>query len=136
MMEACLLLVEDDRDVADALGMALRDEGWRVEHVADGVSGLKRAASGEHDLVILDVRLPGLDGLELCRELRRTSQVPVLFLTARGAETDKVVGLEIGGDDYLVKPFSISELRCGCGRCCGAAACRRRPRPACGWPTW
>lgn len=110
-MQAHLLLVEDDFDVADGLCMALRDEGWRVEHVATGPAGLKRALSGEFDLVILDVRLPGMDGFELCRQLRATSHLPVLFLTARGAEVDKVIGLELGGDDYLVKPFSLIELR-------------------------
>lgn len=110
-MEPRLLLVEDDLDVAQAVSMALEDEGWRVEHAADGSAGLKRAASGGHDLVILDVRLPGMSGFDLCRELRRTSSVPVLFLTARGDELDKVIGLELGGDDYLAKPFGIRELR-------------------------
>jgi DNA-binding response OmpR family regulator len=106
-----LLLVEDDYDVAEAVRMALEDDGWQVEHVADGQSGLARAAQGKHDLVILDVRLPGMTGFDLCRELRRVSNVPVLFLTARGAEMDKVLGLELGGDDYLVKPFGVHELR-------------------------
>lgn len=110
-MAAHLLLVEDDLDVARAVSLALEDEGWRVEHTPDGAAGLKRASSGEHDLVILDVRLPGMSGFDLCRELRRTSSVPVLFLTARGDEMDKVVGLELGGDDYLAKPFGIRELR-------------------------
>lgn len=106
-----VLLVEDDRDLAEAIKMGIEDEGWRVEHAADGSTGLARAASGEHDLVILDVRLPGLNGFDVCRELRRTSNIPVLFLTARGSETDKVVGLELGGDDYLTKPFGMRELR-------------------------
>ncbi len=110
-MSVHLLLVEDDPDVALAVTMALEDEGWRVEHCADGPSGLQRAQSNEHDLVILDVRLPGLNGFDLCRELRRTSNVPILFLTARGAELDKVVGLELGADDYLAKPFGVAELR-------------------------
>lgn len=110
-MSAYLLLVEDDHDVADMVTMALEDEGWRVEHAADGSTGLQRAASGEHDLIILDIRLPGLSGLEICRELRRTSVTPVLFLTARSDEMDKVVGLELGGDDYLAKPFGIRELK-------------------------
>jgi len=108
---AFLLLVEDDRDVADAVVMALEDEGWKVEHAADGTTGLKRAQSGDHDLIILDVRLPGLNGFDICRELRRSSTVPVLFLTARGEELDKVIGLELGGDDYLAKPFGIRELK-------------------------
>lgn len=110
-MPASVLLVEDDRDVADAVVMALEDEGWRTEHVADGSQGLRRAASGEHDLIILDVRLPGLNGLDICRELRRSTNVPVLFLTARADEMDKVIGLELGADDYLAKPFGIHELR-------------------------
>lgn len=110
-MAASLLLVEDDFDVADAVVMALEDEGWQVEHAADGLSGLKRAQSGEHDLVILDVRLPGMNGFDICRELRKSSTVPVLFLTARGEELDKVVGLELGADDYLAKPFGTRELK-------------------------
>lgn len=90
--------------------MGIEDEGWQVEHMLDGISGLSRAESGEHDLVILDVRLPDLNGFDLCRKLRRTSNIPVLFLTARSSETDKVVGLELGGDDYLAKPFGMREL--------------------------
>ena len=106
-----LLLVEDDADLARAISMALEDEGWKVESVGDGIAGLQRASSGEHDVIVLDVRLPGMDGFDLCRELRRKSNVPVLFLTARGTEADKVAGLELGGDDYLAKPFGIAELR-------------------------
>lgn len=110
-MQAHILLVEDDQDVADGLRMTLQYEGWRVEIATNGTDGLRRAAGGYFDLVILDVRLPGMDGFEVCRELRRTSHVPILFLTARGTDMDKVIGLELGGDDYLVKPFSIVELR-------------------------
>lgn len=109
-MSAFLLLVEDDHDLAAAIKMGIEDEGWQVEHMTDGISGLSRAESGEHDLVILDVRLPGMNGFDLCRQLRRTSNIPVLFLTARSSETDKVVGLELGGDDYLAKPFGMREL--------------------------
>ncbi|TGE35537.1 response regulator transcription factor [Desulfosporosinus fructosivorans] len=109
-MSALLLLVEDDLDLAEAIKMGIEDEGWQVEHMLDGISGLSRAESGEHDLVILDVRLPDLNGFDLCRKLRRTSNIPVLFLTARSSETDKVVGLELGGDDYLAKPFGMREL--------------------------
>jgi len=110
-VSAFVLLVEDDLDLAGAIKMGIEDEGLRVEHASDGAIGLARAASGEHDLVILDVRLPGMNGFDICRELRRTSNIPVLFLTARGTETDKVVGLELGGDDYLAKPFGMRELR-------------------------
>jgi DNA-binding response OmpR family regulator len=110
-LDALILLVEDDQDLAEAIRLGLEDEGWRVEQTADGTTGLHRALSGEHDLVILDIRLPGMSGLDLCRQLRRTSNVPVLFLTARGTETDKVIGLELGADDYLAKPFGMRELR-------------------------
>lgn len=110
-VQAHILLVEDDQDVADGLRMTLQYEGWRVEIATNGTDGLRRAAGGYFDLVILDVRLPGMDGFEVCRELRRTNHVPILFLTARGTDMDKVIGLELGGDDYLVKPFSIVELR-------------------------
>lgn len=110
-MSAFLLLVEDELDLAEAIKMGIDDEGWQVEHVPDGTTGLSRAESGEHDLVILDVRLPGLNGFDLCRQLRLSSNIPVLFLTARSSEMDKVVGLELGGDDYLAKPFGMRELR-------------------------
>lgn len=110
-MPATLLLVEDDLDLAGAIRMGLEDEGWTVEHAADGPTGLYRAQSDEHDLVILDIRLPGMSGLDVCRRLRQTSNVPVLFLTARGAEADKVIGLGLGADDYVTKPFGMRELQ-------------------------
>lgn len=110
-MSAHILLVEDDLDLAEAIRLGLEDEDWQVEHAPDGALGLKRAESGEHDLAILDIRLPGMSGLEICRQVRRTSNIPILFLTARGTETDKVIGLELGADDYLAKPFGMRELR-------------------------
>jgi len=114
-MEANILLVEDDHDLAEAIRLVLEDEDWRVEHVDDGTVGLKRALSGDHDLVILDIRLPGKSGLDICREVRRTSHVPILFLTSRDTETDKVIGLELGADDYIAKPFGMRELRARIG---------------------
>lgn len=110
-MALSILLIEDDHDVADAIRMAMADEDWHVEHVANGPRGLEEALTGRYDLIILDVRLPGMSGLDICRELRRSSLVPVLFLTAKEAEMDKVVGLELGGDDYLTKPFGLYELK-------------------------
>lgn len=107
--------MEDDHDLAEAIRLVLEDEDWRVEHVADGDQGLRRALSGDHDLVILDIRLPGKNGLEVCRELRRSSNVPILFLTARDTEIDKVIGLELGADDYISKPFGMRELRARIG---------------------
>jgi DNA-binding response OmpR family regulator len=114
-MSANILLVEDDRDLAEAIRLVLEDEDWRVEHVDDGTEGLRRAQSGAHDLLILDIRLPGKSGLDICREVRRTSNVPILFLTARDTETDKVIGLELGADDYIAKPFGMRELRARIG---------------------
>jgi DNA-binding response OmpR family regulator len=105
-----LLLVEDDARLAEHTAEYLRDHDAEVEVVGDGRRGLERAASGEHDLVLLDVMLPGLDGLEVCRQLRQRSPIPVIMLTARGDEIDRVVGLELGADDYVPKPFSPREL--------------------------
>jgi DNA-binding response OmpR family regulator len=108
--ERRVLIVEDEANLAEALRYSLEVEGYRVTAAADGLRGLELARSGSPDLVILDVMLPGMDGLELCRLLRRESDVPVLMLTARGEEVDRVVGLELGADDYVTKPFSMREL--------------------------
>ncbi len=105
-----LLLIEDDARLAEHTAEYLRDHDAEVEVVGDGVEGLGRALTGEHDLVLLDIMLPGIDGLEVCRQLRQRSPIPVIMLTARGDEIDRVVGLEIGADDYLPKPFSPREL--------------------------
>jgi DNA-binding response OmpR family regulator len=88
----------------------LRREGHEVDSAGDGLAALTGAASRPPDLVILDIMLPGIDGLEVCRRLRRTSSVPILMLTARGEEMDRVIGLEVGADDYLSKPFGMREL--------------------------
>ncbi len=106
-----ILLIEDDRDIADVVSSNLRDEGYRVEHAADGRSGLDRALRDPPDLVILDLGLPLLDGMDVCRRLRqRDPATPLLMLTARGAEADRVRGLETGADEYVVKPFGMREL--------------------------
>jgi DNA-binding response OmpR family regulator len=105
-----ILLIEDDAKLAERTAEYLRAHDATVEIVGDGDRGLARALSGEHDLVLLDLMLPGSDGLTVCKKLRQTSQVPVVMLTARGEEVDRVVGLEIGADDYLPKPFSPREL--------------------------
>lgn len=105
-----ILLVEDEAAIAAAVVYALQAEGWQVEHVALGSQALARLQAGAVDLVVLDVGLPDISGLEVCRQLRQTSQVPVVFLTARNEEIDRVLGLELGGDDYLGKPFSPREL--------------------------
>ena len=109
--EKHILLVEDDDDIADLLDLHLSDEGHRVEVVDDGDTGLERALSGEHDLIILDIMLPGTDGFDICRRLRQDKcPTPILMVTAKTEEVDKVLGLELGADDYITKPFSIREV--------------------------
>ncbi len=103
-------MVDDDVGLSKLLSERLSSEGFSLEPVYDGKRGLERALSGEHALVILDLMLPGLTGLDVLRRLRAQSQIPVLILTARGEDVDKIVGLEIGADDYLPKPFNPREL--------------------------
>jgi two-component system response regulator CpxR len=105
-----LLLVDDDVELCEILTEYFAAEGFDVESVHDGVRGLERARSGEHAMVILDLLLPGLRGLDVLRQLRAESNVPVLILTARGEDVDRIVGLELGADDYLPKPFNSREL--------------------------
>jgi two-component system OmpR family response regulator len=107
---AHLLIVDDDREIRDLLSRFLRRQGFRVDAVRDGREMLQALADWQIDLVILDRMLPGEDGLTLCRELRAKSRVPIIMLTVLGAETDRIVGLEMGADDYLVKPFHPHEL--------------------------
>jgi DNA-binding response OmpR family regulator len=105
-----LLLVDDDVELCEILTEYFSTDGFAVESVHDGVRGLDRARSGEHALVILDLLLPGMRGLEVLRQLRAESNVPVLILTARGEDVDRILGLELGADDYLPKPFNTREL--------------------------
>jgi DNA-binding response OmpR family regulator len=105
-----ILVVEDEPTLAEAVAARLRAEGFDVEIARDGPSGVERAAAGAPDLVVLDVMLPGLDGIEVCRRIQAARPVPVLMLTARGDETDKLVGLGVGADDYMTKPFSMREM--------------------------
>ena len=105
-----VLLVEDDLRLATLTREYLEGHGLVVTHVADGRRGLDEASRGRFDAVLLDLMLPGKDGLDVCRELRARSDVPILVLTARGEEADRVLGLELGADDYLAKPFSPREL--------------------------
>jgi DNA-binding response OmpR family regulator len=105
-----ILVVEDEALIADAISARLRSEGYDVQQAADGPAGVAYAQRFEPDLVILDLMLPGMDGLEVCRQIQRDRHVPVLMLTARDDETDLVVGLAVGADDYMTKPFSMREL--------------------------
>ena len=105
-----LLIVDDDRALVKLLTRFLQGEGFQVDAAYDHASGLSAALAGQHELIVLDVMLPGGSGFELLKELRRQSQVPVLLLTAKGEAVDRIVGLEIGADDYLAKPFDPREL--------------------------
>ena len=105
-----ILLVDDEESITDFVGYALTKEGFYVDVAENGAKADEMAAANAYDLYILDVMLPGIDGLELCRRIRQRTQAPILFLSARDKELDKVIGLEIGGDDYLTKPFGLREL--------------------------
>jgi len=105
-----ILVVEDEPTIAESVAARLRAEGFEVEIAADGPSAVAAATARRPDLVVLDVMLPGFDGLEVCRRIQAERPVPVLMLTARDEETDLLVGLAVGADDYLTKPFSIREL--------------------------
>jgi DNA-binding response OmpR family regulator len=106
-----ILLVDDEDSVQQLLAYPLEREGYRVLQARDGEEALERFASERVDLVVLDIMLPKLDGLEVCKRLRAESEVPIIMLTARDDELDKVLGLELGADDYITKPFSIREFR-------------------------
>jgi DNA-binding response OmpR family regulator len=108
--ERRILVVEDERTIAEAIAARLRAEGFSVETAHDGPSAVSKARAGRPDLVVLDIMLPGFDGLEVCRRIQAERPVSVLMLTARGDETDLLVGLAVGADDYLTKPFSMREL--------------------------
>ena len=106
-----ILLVDDEQSIQTLLSYPLRKDGYHVTSAQDGKEALQRFGEGRFDLVILDLMLPKLDGVEVCRQLRSHSQVPIIMLTAKGSETDKVAGLEVGADDYITKPFSMREFR-------------------------
>src|SRR5437899_11065890 len=105
-----ILIVDDDFELCSLVSEYLAPEGFRVESVHDGETGLQRALAGNYLMVVLDVMLPGMSGFEVLRRIRATSRLPVLLLTARGEDVDRIVGLEIGADDYLPKPFNPREL--------------------------
>ena len=109
-MAKTILVVEDDKDIANIIVFNLERNGFETLEANDGPSGLKLALECAPDLILLDVMLPGIDGFEICRQVRERSQVPIIMLTAREEETDKILGLELGADDYVTKPFSNREL--------------------------
>ncbi len=109
-MSARILVVDDEPAVTDLLAYNLRKAGYETLLAADGSEALRLARASSPDLILLDLMIPEIDGLDVCRELRKTSTVPIIMLTARGEEIDRVVGLELGADDYVSKPFSVREL--------------------------
>ena len=110
-MRKKILIIEDEQDLIKGLKLNLSDEGFDVDWAVNGAEGLRKAIEETPDLIILDIMLPEMNGLEVCRELRQKKiDIPIIMLTAKGGEIDKVVGLEIGADDYITKPFSIREL--------------------------
>jgi two-component system OmpR family response regulator len=109
-MSQHILIVDDDPQIRSVLQIALKQAGMQVSEAGDGAEGLAKGCSGRFDLIVLDIGLPEMDGLEVCRALRSADDTPVLFLTARDDEIDRVLGFELGGDDYVTKPFSPREL--------------------------
>jgi two-component system response regulator RegX3 len=109
-VSSSILVVDDDPGVLDVVSFMLRREGFDVDEERDGTAALEAARTKNYDIVILDIMLPGVSGTDICRELRSESDVPILMLTARDAEIDRVLGLELGADDYVTKPFSTAEL--------------------------
>ena len=110
-MRKRVLVIEDNPDIANLVMINLRSKHMQVDHAANGEAGLRKALSGEYQLIILDLMLPGMDGMDVCRSLRNEKNyTPVLMLTAKTSELDRVLGLEVGADDYLTKPFSVPEL--------------------------
>ena len=109
-MASTVLVVDDEKNIVQLARLYLNKEGYQVESANDGLEALKMAKSVRPDLIILDLMMPEMDGLEVCRELRKTSNVPIIMLTAKGDDIDRIVGLEIGADDYMTKPFNPREL--------------------------
>jgi two-component system OmpR family response regulator len=109
-MRPTILVVDDDPHIREIASFALTKAGMQAVHARNGAEALERLKDGGHDLIVLDINMPELDGLEVCRQVRMTSAIPILFLSSRDEEVDRVVGLEIGGDDYLTKPFSPREM--------------------------
>ncbi|HEX9363734.1 MAG TPA: response regulator transcription factor [Candidatus Dormibacteraeota bacterium] len=105
-----VLVVEDDEGIRETLKYNLSAAGYSVQEASDGVAGLRTARTSSPDLILLDLMLPGMSGLDFCRAVRKTSRVPIIMLTAKDSEVDKIVGLELGADDYITKPFSVREV--------------------------
>ncbi len=109
-MDATILIVEDEKNINDVLAFTFSKEGYKTISAYDGPGGVEMCRSSNPDIVLLDVNLPGMDGMDVCKEIRKSSNVPIIMLTAREDEVDKVLGLELGADDYITKPYSAREL--------------------------
>ena len=109
-MKQKILLVEDEHSIADSISYNLKQEGFSVTHVDEGPIALELFQEEEFSLIILDLMLPEISGLDICRSIRKTSDIPIIMVTAKDSEADRVAGLEIGADDYVIKPFSVREL--------------------------
>ncbi|HYH04768.1 MAG TPA: response regulator transcription factor [Bacillota bacterium] len=105
-----ILIIDDEPMIVESVSYNLKQEGYEVSAAKDGNSGLQLALAQEFDLILLDLMLPGISGIEICREIRKTSEVPIIMLTAKEGEIDRIIGLEMGADDYVTKPFSMREL--------------------------
>lgn len=105
-----ILVIDDEPMIVESVSYNLKQEGYDVMTATDGETGLKLAETGNFDLILLDLMLPGMDGMEVCRTIRKTSEIPIIMLTAKEGEIDRVLGLELGADDYVIKPFSMREL--------------------------
>ncbi len=109
-MEATILIVEDEKNINEVLAFTFDKEGYKTLSAYDGITGVEMCKKNDPDLVLLDINLPGMDGMDACKEIRKSSNVPIIMLTAREDEVDKIVGLELGADDYITKPYSAREL--------------------------
>lgn len=110
-MGKCILIVDDEPLILKGLRYSLEQEGYEVDEALDGETALKKILENKHDLVLLDVMLPGLSGIEVCQRVRETLDIPIIMLTAKGEDMDKILGLEYGADDYMTKPFNILEVK-------------------------
>ena len=109
-MNATILIIEDEKNINDILAFTFEKEGYKTLSAYDGITGVDMALKNNPNIVLLDINLPGMDGMDACKEIRKTSNVPIIMLTAREDEVDKIVGLELGADDYITKPYSAREL--------------------------
>ena len=131
---AKILIVDDERVLVKGIKFNLEHEGYQVQDAYDGEEAVELAREGGFDLIILDVMMPKIDGLQACMRIREFSNVPIIMLTAKGEDTDKIIGFECGADDYLTKPFNILELKAGAGVCSAGPGLPSSSEAAMSWP--